>query len=390
VRVVSGRGSGEKAPEAAGAVAAGRPREIALRFELPGPLREIAPFGSGHIHETFVARCAEARGGASARVVLQRINTRVFRDPEALMGNLARIAAHLYQRLHQRGTPEPERRVLVPLRTREGALLLRDEAGGAWRAFPFLEGTRSCDAVESPAQAWEGARAFGAYAALLADLPPPPLVETIADFHHLPRRRAALVEAARRDPHGRGSEAAGAFSRCESAFARLEAELLRAGAERLPRRTLHNDCKLNNVLFDSESGEGLCVIDLDTTMPGTILCDFGELVRTAASPAAEDEARPARVALDLELFSALARGYLAGAGELLAPEELRALPLAGPALALENAIRFLTDHLEGDLYFRIHRPGHNLDRCLSQLRRVDLLLEAEGELRRRVREAARP
>ncbi len=381
--VGSGSGSSGAGPSAAGA-----PGEIALRFELPGPLADVAPLGSGHIHETFVARCAGARGGAPARVVLQRINTRVFRDPEALMRNLARIAAHLRQRLVRRGTPAPERRILAPIPTRAGALLARDEAGGAWRAFPFQEGTRACDAVESPAQAYQGARAFGAYAALLSDLPPPPLVETIPDFHDLPRRRAALDRAARRDPHGRRGEAADALARCEGGFALLAAELARAGGERLPRRTLHNDCKLNNVLFDLASGEGLCVIDLDTTMPGTILCDFGELVRTAASPAAEDEVEPGRVALDLELFSALARGYLAGAGGLLSPEELAALPLAGPVLALENAIRFLTDHLEGDVYFRIHRPGHNLDRCLSQLLRVELLLEAGPELRRRVQAAA--
>jgi hypothetical protein len=164
----------------------------------------------------------------------------------------------------------------------------------------------------------------------------------------------------------------------------VERALADAGAARLPRRVVHNDCKLNNVLFDEATGEALCVIDLDTVMPGSVLADFGDLARTAACPAPEDEPDLARVRVDARLYEALVRGYLAGAGALLEPVEIALLPLAGPLIALETGIRFLTDHLAGDVYFRIHRPGHNLDRARVQLRLTEQLLAGRDEARRLV------
>ena len=352
--------------------------EIGRAFALPGRFRGAARHGSGHIHDTFVARYAGP--GGIRRYVHQRLNTRVFPEPEALLANIERVTGHLRARLAERGVADPERRALRLLPARDGRLFHVDAAGHYWRTTPFLEGTRSVDTVESPAQAWETARAFGDFAALLDDLGPPALAETIPHFHDLERRVAALETAVRADSCGR----AAAVQSEIDALRRQHAALARELASLAPpaRRVVHNDCKINNLLLDAASGEGLCVVDLDTVMEGTLLCDFGELVRTAACRAAEDEPDPARIHFDLELFECLARGYRAGLGAACEPAELESLALAGPLLALENAVRFLTDHLEGDSYFRIRRSGHNLDRARAQRTLSARMLEVLDAARR--------
>jgi hypothetical protein len=210
------------------------------------------------------------------------------------------------------------------------------------------------------------------------------VAESIPHFHDFPHRRAALEAAADADAHGRTRGASGALDGARRLALVVEGALAGAGAAGLPRRVVHNDCKLNNVLFDEASGEGLCVIDLDTVMPGSVLADFGDLARTAACAAPEDETDLSRVRIDGALYAALVRGYLAGTAALLEPVEIALLPLAGPLIALETGIRFLTDHLAGDVYFRIHRPGHNLDRARVQLRLTEQLLAGLGEARRLV------
>jgi Ser/Thr protein kinase RdoA (MazF antagonist) len=242
-----------------------------------------------------------------------------------------------------------------------------------------IEGAHNIDSCERPEQAFQAARAFGTFAADLADLDAATLVETLPGFHDLPGRAAAFERTLRTDALGRASDAGAEAETLRTQCARVRRELELRGAAAAPRRVVHNDCKINNVLFDDASGEGLCVIDLDTVMPGSVLCDFGDLVRTATCPTPEDETDLSRVRFDLDLFRALAGGYRSGMGPLLTPAELRLLPVAGPALTLENALRFLTDHLEGDVYFRTQRPGHNLDRCRTQLRLLDHMLDALGE-----------
>jgi Ser/Thr protein kinase RdoA (MazF antagonist) len=362
-------------------------RRASERFALPGKVVEVAPHGSGHIHETFAVSCEQ--GGCRRRFVVQRLNTAIFRDPDALMGNLVRIARHLRAALARSGAPDPERRHLAPVPTRDGATHHVDEEGGVWRAFPRVEGARSHDLVDGPAQAREAARAFGAFVAVLADLPPPPLAETIPRFHDLASRCAALEAASRADPVGRVRAAAPELASARALAERLERALAPTPLAALPRRTVHNDCKLNNLLLDDVTGEGLCVIDLDTVMEGSVLFDFGELVRTGSCAAPEDEVRLERVRVDRELLDALAAGFAAGADSLLDAGELAALPLAGPLMALENGVRFLADHLEGDRYFRIHRSGHNLDRARVQLRLAERLLAEEAALRRSLERAAR-
>jgi Ser/Thr protein kinase RdoA (MazF antagonist) len=338
---------------------------------------DAAPLGRGHIHDSFLVHL-----GSGARIVLQRLNDRVFPDPVAVMQNVARVTEHLRARLIERGDPEPDRHCLRLLPTRDGATHHTDEEGLVWRAYPFIERSRSLAAAEVPEQAQEAARAFGAFVRDLADLPPDSLHETIPRFHHLDSRLAALEDAAARDPLRRASAVGAELAAARAAHARIVDQL--GAMPPLPRRVVHNDCKLDNVLFDADRDVALCVVDLDTVMPGNVLCDFGDLARTACSRAVEDERDLARVTFELDRFAALVRGYRRGAGSMLEPVEIAALPLAGPLLTLETGVRFLTDHLEGDTYFRVAREAHNLDRARVQLALLERMHAARDGMRRAV------
>ncbi len=356
------------------------PRDLAgvvRAFATEGELGEYLgaePYGNGHIHDTY--RVFFAPSGAPARIILQRINTHVFRNPEVLMENIARVTAHLAAQLA--GSPDRDRRALALIPARSGRALHADRDGHLWRAWRFIDSTFSLDQIGSPAQAFEAARAFGLFQQQLATLPPPRLHDTIPGFHHTPKRYAALEDAIARDAAGRvhDTQAEIAFARARQSIAGL---LVDAG---LPERVTHNDTKCNNVLFDDRTGQAICVIDLDTVMPGLAAYDFGDMVRTMTCPSPEDETDLARIRVDLALFEAVARGYLSAAGSFLMPAEKDSLVVAGKLITYELALRFLTDYLNGDTYFKIHRPAHNLDRCRAQLALVASLEEHEPELAR--------
>lgn len=360
---------------------------VGAAFGIDGVFVGGEAWGSGHINDTFV--CAWEADEVRRRWVHQRLNRRVFPEPETVMENILRVTGHLRRRLGSAGVEDVDRRVLEVMPGRDGEPLWWDERGDPWRTYPFIEGARTLDSARSPEHAREVARAFGSFQDLLRDLPGPRLEESIEGFHDTPRRLEALADAVEEDPVGRldraRQEAEALLARDE--LASVLSEGLRAG--RLPERVTHNDTKINNVLIDDETGEGLCVIDLDTVMPGLTGYDFGELVRTAGSPAAEDETDLRAVDVDLEVFEALARGYLAGAGGFLTGEERRDLVVSGLVMTLENAVRFLTDHLAGDTYFKVHRPGHNLDRCRAQMALLERLEERRQEMQRIVEKAAR-
>ena len=351
---------------------------IGAAFQIPGHFAIASPVKFGHIHDTFAATYRE--GEIPRRYVHQRLNHRVFADLAALMDNVARVTGHQWDLLRSEGARDAERRCLRLVSTREGRPFHVDDEGGTWRTFVFLEGARSRDTIEHPAQAYQVARAFGAFAATLRDLPGPPLAITIPDFHDLRARFAAFEEALAADSHHRAASVPAEIDRAAAWFHELGQLLAESGFAELPRRIVHNDCKINNVMLDDVTGEGLCVIDLDTVMADTVLCDFGELVRTGTSRSPEDEVDLASICLEIDLFRAATRGYLAGAASLLSGGEVGILPLAGPVMALENAVRFLTDHLCGDVYFRIHRKEHNLDRFRAQLRLVELMIERRAEM----------
>jgi len=348
-------------------------------FAIPGAFVSGARHGNGHINDTFAVAFAD--GGRHVRYLLQRINAAVFRRPLEVMENIERVTAHLRARMASLAPADAGRRVLTLVRSRDGHAFHLDRDGQVWRCYLFVEGASSHDVLANPAQAYEGARAFGTFQRLLADYEGPRLHETIPDFHHTPRRLAALERAVADDPLGR---AAGARREIGETLAHrgLAGELLALrDCGLLAERITHNDTKLNNVLLDDSTGEGICVVDLDTVMPGLSLYDFGDMVRSAVSPVAEDHPDPAAVRVQAPIFAALARGYLEGAAGTLLPRERPHLVTAATLMTYECGVRFLTDHLLGDRYFRVHRPDHNLERARTQLALLRSLEEHADELR---------
>jgi aminoglycoside phosphotransferase (APT) family kinase protein len=354
-------------------------REVAEAFAPRGRWLGSRPFGSGHINTTLLAQFETPSG--PARFVQQCINRTVFREPTRVMENFARVVAHQRRALERAGASDVSRRVLTLVPTRSGASCYVDSRGDTWRTVPLIEGAHSEDVPRGEADARSAAFAFGRFLAQLADLPPPRLHEVIPRFHDARLRFEQLQDAIRADAAGRlaGCRAEVEFAlEQEGVVARFEA-LKRSGA--LPERVAHNDTKLNNVLLDDASGEGLCVIDLDTVMPGTALTDFGDLAHSAATRAAEDERDLTLVRVDTPLFAALADGFVRGCGPSLGGEERAALPFGARLMCLVLGMRFLADHLRGDTYFRVHREGHNLDRARTQLTLVADYERKERELR---------
>ncbi|MFI5179820.1 MAG: phosphotransferase enzyme family protein [Thermoanaerobaculia bacterium] len=352
-------------------------------FAFPGKPVALAPWGNGHINETWAVAL---EGGSARRAILQRINTEVFRDPEALMTNVTRVTRHLTAKLA--GAPDASRRALTLIPAKSGSDLHRDGEGRVFRAYSFIEGARSWDILTSPSQAREAAKAFGTFQRLLADLPPPRLFETIPRFHDTPQRLVRFREGVAMDTRNRAADVAQeiAFVEERTTLAGSLSAAVQAGL--LPERVTHNDTKLNNVLLDDVTGEGICVIDLDTVMPGLLLHDFGDMVRTAANPVAEDERDTSKVVASIPMFEALVRGYLEAMGRTLSAIERDRLVLSGKLLTYECGMRFLTDHLEGDVYFCIHREGQNLDRARTQFALVRSLEEHEETLTRLVEKIA--
>lgn len=355
-------------------------RAIAAEFQFQGKAAAFTPFGNGHINDTHLVTCD--KGGVPVRYVLQRVNRNVFRSPAAVMQNIERVTAHLAAELA--GAPDRERRALSLVPTRNGRHWHEDEQGETWRAWRFIENARSYETATTPEQALQAAQAFGRFQQQLASLPAPRLNETIPDFHHTPKRFAALEEAVVCDLKNR---AAAVKPELEFAFARkgIAGVLLEAN---LPERITHNDTKFNNVLLDDATGKSLCVVDLDTVMPGLALYDFGDMVRTTTSPAAEDERDLSKVQMQFPMFEALVRGYLSAAGDFLTKAEKDLLAFSGKLITFEIGIRFLTDYLNGDTYFKVHREGHNLDRCRTQFRLVEAIECEEEKMNRLVESIA--
>lgn len=352
-------------------------RNLCSRFAVPGDFVSAEPYGSGHINDTYAVTFDQA--GSRIRYILQRLNTVVFRDPVGLMENIRRVTGHLAAKNGD------SRSTLTLVPALDGNVWICDGDGNYWRIYLFIEHAKSFDVLETADQAYEAAKAFGKFQADLTDLPGR-LTETIPDFHNTPKRIAQLEEAIRADVCGRVRSAEReiefVLSRKEEAGTLIR--LNREGA--IPERITHNDTKLNNVLIDTESGHGICVIDLDTVMPGLAHYDFGDMVRTGTSPAAEDERDLSRVEMRFPMFEALLRGYCASAGAFLNPVEFEYLPFSGKLITLEIGTRFLADYLAGDIYFKIHRDGHNLDRARTQFALVQSIERQMDRMNALVRE----
>ena len=357
-----------------------RVRSIACQFAVDGAVTAITSFGHGHINDSYmlVSDC----GGQALRFLLQCINRRVFAQPEHVMDNIRQVTVHLRTRLAAMNAPDLGRRVLTLVPTLSGQTFHLDAEGDYWRLYRFIEGTRVYDVAPTPELTEHAGRAFGLFQQLLTDLPAARLHAVIPDFHDTPRRFTALEQTMREDPYGRAQE-----TRAEIDFAfsyrslgEVLVELQTCGE--LPARIAHNDAKISNLLFDNRTGEALCVTDLDTVMPGTVLYDFGDMVRSMSTTAAEDEPDTSRVSVDMSLFTALARGYLSSVRDFLTAGERQHLVLGGQVITLEQGVRFLTDYLRGDRYYRIAHPQHNLQRCRIQLRLAEDLIRRRPELDR--------
>jgi hypothetical protein len=341
--------------------------EISEHFQFEGAFLQADPIAFGHINDTYAVRLQNQRGLVH-RYILQRINHNVFRQPEKLMHNVQGVTTHLRRKIMAAGG-DPDRETLNLVPTVEGHPFYQTPMGDYWRAYLFIENAQTYE-VASLQHVYQAARAFGRFQAHVRDYSLDQLYETIPDFHHTRKRFDALVGAVDRDVENRARsvQAEIAFAQDRAQCTSVLVDLLEQG--RLPRRVTHNDTKFNNVLMDTTTGEGICVIDLDTVMPGLSLYDFGDSVRSAANLAAEDEPDLTKVTFDLAVFDRLAHGYLDSAREFLTPLEIDYLPFSAMLITFECGMRFLADYLSGDVYFRIHRQDHNLDRCRTQFKLV--------------------
>ncbi len=331
------------------------------------PAATVQRFGNGHINHTYLL--AEQ----DRRLIVQQINTAIFPSPTALVQNALKIEQHLLAKKQQGLYPLE---VLRQQARQDGQYL--SGASQDLRALQFIDGGRSIEVVDTPQQAYAAALTFGQFAAALADFPADTLETVIADFHNLSWRFAQLQQAVDADKAGRLAGCRDLVGYCLSQqFLADELATVCAG---LPRRVCHNDTKINNMLYSDALGRGIAALDLDTCMPGYWLFDFGDMVRTCCSPEPEDSLNRANVRIRPDIFAALAHGYLAGLAGIITPAERQSLWLGAKVMCLMIGIRFLADYLNGDLYFAVHRPGHNLQRAENQLRLYLDLQAQQAEL----------
>lgn len=336
-------------------------QQAAAAFDFGCETGRIERYGAGHINDTFAVWAADE----SRRFILQRINTDTFTDPAGLMENVCGVTSYLRKQIEARGG-DAERETLNVLPTKEGKPYFMDSEGNAWRVYLFVEGTICLQKVENEQDFYTTAQTFGSFQNQLAGYPAATLHETIARFHDTPNRYANFEKALAADALGRAKEIGPEiqFVRDHEADCHVLVDQLAAGV--LPLRVTHNDTKLNNVLIDKATGKGICVIDLDTVMPGLSAYDFGDSIRFGANDCAEDEPDQSKVHFSLHLYEVFAKGYLGAAGQAMDEAERRSLAWGAKLMTLECGIRFLTDYLEGDHYFKTSRPGQNLDRARTQ------------------------
>ena len=341
--------------------------EVLGAYQFPATLLGAVRYGQGHINDTFCVLC-QPQDGDCIRFILQGISSTAFPNPNELMENMVGITSYLKEKIIENGG-DPLRETLSLVKTKDGKDSYTDSNGKVWRLTPFIENTE-CYQKATPELFEASARAFGKFQYMLQGYPAATLHEPIARFHDTENRFEKFLAALEADKMGRAAQVQDEiqFVMARKADCSVAMQALRDG--KLPLRVTHNDTKLNNILIDRTTGEGICVIDLDTTMPGLSINDFGDSIRFGANHSAEDEKDLSKVNFDIELYEAYTRGFLEGARGSLTKEELEYLPWGAKLMTLECGIRFLTDYLDGDNYFRIHYPEQNLDRCRTQFKLV--------------------
>jgi len=349
---------------------------ISNEFAIAGTFISSEEIDSGLINSTYLATF-EKQNGDHRRYILQRINENVFKRPHDVMANVERVTRHInWKVLRVKRDLGGQTLNLYP--ARGGKFFAEGVGGGVWRCYNFIEGCRTYDTADTTEQAYQAARAFGSFLDLVSDFPIEDIIDTIPNFHNTPIRYDALIEAVENDSAGRLKEVAKEveFVKQRKELCSLYVDMQKKGT--VPTRVTHNDTKINNVMIDVERDEAVCVIDLDTVMPGLSFYDFGDLIRTAISPHEEDSKDLSTIVVRLPFFKALAQGYCDGC-ESLTQTELNNMAYAGKLMTLEVGIRFLTDYLNGDVYFRTEHTEHNLDRCRTQFKLVEELEHNEHE-----------
>lgn len=351
--------------------------KIAARFNLSGTVVKIEPFGNGHINDTYRISTAQPE---SPDYILQRKNHHVFKDIPGMMENIVRVTKHIRQKLEDRNVRDINKNVITHIQTPKGDYYYKDKEGNFWTVFLLIPGSHSVENIENPEHAYLAGKGFGHFQRQLEDLPGEPLNETIVDFHNIEFRYRNFRKALDINHENRKAK-------CEKQIEfvlKKEKEmhtLIRAQQNgEIPQRITHNDTKINNILFDN-FGQILCVIDLDTVMPGLVHFDFGDAIRTAANTAEEDEADLSKIAINLEIFEAFAKGFLEETKAFLSEKEIELLPHAAKFMTFIMGIRFLTDYLEGDVYYKINHPEHNIERCRAQFKLVEEIEKQEDKMK---------
>lgn len=348
-------------------------KQIASAFEVDSDITDICPLGEGLINDTFKVSTTHGH------YALQRINNAIFQDVELLQHNIEAVTAHIRKKLTARGETDIDRKVLTFIRSKENEKTYHiDPEGKYWRMSAFIEGSRNIDEVNEESSRLAG-QAFGQFEAMLTDLKEE-IGESIPDFHNMPLRLTQLRQAVKTNAKGRVGQVNDLIELCEKYGEKMCLAQSLHEQGRLPKRICHCDTKVGNVLFDQD-GKVLCVIDLDTVMPSFVFSDFGDFMRTAANPVPEDSPEYDKIDLKMDIFKAFTKGYLSTAGEFLTPLEIEMLPYAVQLFAFMQAVRFLTDYINGDTYYKIKYPEHNLVRTRNQMALFLSALQKEGEMR---------
>ncbi len=346
-------------------------KKIFDSFQVYGTFKDGKPYGSGHINDTFLVRTEEEH---KPDYIFQRINGNIFKDVPGLMENIRRVTGHIRMKLKSIPGSDPDRQTLTLVPAKTGKVYHVDEEGRFWRCYIFIDNSLSYDIVDSKDKAYEGGKAFGRFQRMLADIPEPPLNPTIPYFHDIEKRLATFHQTIKDDVVGRKKNVEKEIEFVEQRIDDLSTVHRLAKEKKIPERITHNDTKFNNVLLD-KNNKALCVIDLDTVMPGLVHFDFGDSIRTATNTAAEDEAVLEKISINLDLFEGYASGFLSETSEILMDIEKDYLAFSAKLMTYIVGVRFLTDYLDGDKYFKIKFPEHNLQRARAQFKLLSSMEE---------------
>ncbi|MDO9580371.1 MAG: aminoglycoside phosphotransferase family protein [Bacteroidales bacterium] len=353
-------------------------KEIFDCFQTKGTFKNGEPYGNGHIHDTFRIETKEKE---KDNYILQRLNNKVFKNIPELQHNIERVTVHLKNKLKAIPGSDIKRECLILIPSREGESWIIDKNGNYWRMYIFISNHRSYNIVDSADKAYEGGKAIGRFQAMLSDMPGGPLFDTIPMFHNIENRLEIFNQKIKEDPVKRAASVGEEINEVLIRAEEMKIILKLGDEKKIPLRITHNDTKFNNILLD-ENDKALCVIDLDTVMPGYVHYDFGDAIRTVANSSSEDEEDLSIIKMDITLFKAYAEGYLSETGDTLNDIEKEYLAFAPKLITYTIALRFLTDFIDGDNYFKIHHELHNLQRARAQLRLVMSMEQQYGEMKR--------